>query len=153
MDLHGTLRLGTKSQVVLMIQNPKHSTSTKLTVLVVEDNPQFRQLISDFLAFAGYHVISAVSAVEALSILRQTDPVPDLIITDIIMTPMDGCEFLRVVRSQWANIPLIMMSTSASFETSCPDVSLKPEAYMTKPFSYEELIKVIQVTLSAGKVN
>ena len=134
-----------------MIISHKNLPSTTLTVLVVEDNPQFRQLISDFLAFAGYRVISAVNAIEALTILRQTDPLPDLIITDIKMTPMDGCEFFSAVRTQWAKIPLIMMSTSISFEASCPDIALNPEAYMTKPFSYEELIRVIESILLASK--
>jgi two-component system OmpR family response regulator len=140
-------------QVVLMTPSHKDTPSTQLTVLVVEDNPQFRQLISDFLTFAGYAVISAMNAIEALTILHQADPIPNLIITDIKMIPMDGCEFLREVRNQWKKIPVIMMSTSASFETSCPDISLKPEAYMIKPFSYEELIRVIQAILMAGKGN
>jgi CheY-like chemotaxis protein len=141
-----------QNQVELMIPSSKDLPSIQLTVLVIDDNPQFRQLISDFLAFAGYTVISAVSAIEALTILHQNAPLPSLIITDIIMAHMNGCEFLRVVRDQWKNIPVIMISTSVSFETSCPDILLKPEAYLAKPFSYEELIRTIQATLTSDNV-
>jgi CheY-like chemotaxis protein len=143
--------MAAQNQVESMTPSPKDSPSAQLTVLVVEDNPQFRALISEFLVFAGYAVISTVNAIEALNILHQTDPIPNMIITDIKMAPMDGCEFLRVVRNQWEKIPIVMMSTSVSFEISCPDLALKPEAYMTKPFSYEELIRVIQSILMAGK--
>ncbi|MEO8608061.1 MAG: response regulator [Chloroflexota bacterium] len=130
-----------------MSQSHQDISGTKLTVLIVEDNPQFRQLISDFLAFGGFSVISTMNAIEALDILHEGNSLPDLIITDIIMAHMDGCEFLRAVRSRWSKVPVIMMSTSVSFETSCPDILQKPNAYMTKPFSYEELIKVIRATL------
>jgi two-component system OmpR family response regulator len=134
-----------------MTQIRKHLTFTELTVLVVEDNPQFRQLISDFLAFAGHTVIPAVNAIEALAILHQADPIPDLIITDIIMEKMNGCQFLHMVRNLWGKIPVIMMSTSPSFETSCPESTLKPDAYIAKPFPYEELIRVIDATLLPDK--
>ncbi len=133
-----------------MIKNHKDTTSTKHTVLVVEDNAQFRQLISDFLTFAGYTVIATVNAIEALAILEQINPVPDLIISDIIMANMDGCEFLHIVRKQWQHIPFIMMSTSESFEKSCPGFTQRPEAYIAKPFSYEELIHVILSIPLAG---
>jgi CheY-like chemotaxis protein len=126
-----------------MIDNLEDNDPTKLTVLLVEDNAQFRQLISDFLSFAGYKVISTVNAVEALSILEQSTKAPDLIISDIIMAKIDGCEFLHIVRSHWKHIPFVMMSTSDSFEKSCPGFTQKPEAYIAKPFSYEELIHVI----------
>lgn len=140
-----------KNQVVLMIPSNKDAPNSKLTILVVEDNAQFRQLISDFLTFAGYMVIPSVNGVEALAILHQTNPIPDLIITDIIMGNLDGCKFLHTVRQEWEKIPFIMMSTSTSYELSCPDSNLKPDAYIAKPFPYEELINTIQAILfSAG---
>jgi len=136
-----------------MIPGNMNVANSKLTIMVVEDNVQFRQLITDFLAFAGYMVIPAVNGIEALAILQQSDLIPDLIVTDIIMGNMNGCEFLHTVRQQWEKIPFIMMSTSTTYELSCPDANLKPNAYIAKPFPYEELIKTIEsILFSAGTV-
>lgn len=130
--------------------NVRDSTSTTAVVLVVDDNPQFRQLVADFLVFAGYRIIPAGDGIEALEILRSADQTPDLIIADVIMENMNGCEFLRVVREQWGAIPFIMMSTSAKFELSCPELTFRPDAYITKPFSYEELVLLIKAVLLGG---
>lgn len=130
-----------------MISDHKDPASLKPTILIVEDNAQFRQLVSDFLTLAGYRIDSAVSGMAAMAILQQGDSIPDLIIADIIMDNMDGCEFLHAVRNQWRTIPFIMMSTGSTFEASCPDMTLKPEAYIAKPFSYAELLRVIETIL------
>jgi DNA-binding response OmpR family regulator len=151
MNSHFALCVNTKNRVVAMIPGNKDAPNSKLTVMVVEDNAQFRQLVSDFLAFAGYAVIPAVNGIEALTLLQQTGSIPDLIVTDIIMGNMNGCQFFHTVRQQWEKMPFIMMSTSTTYELSCPDSDLKPDAYITKPFPYEELIKTIHAVLfSAG---
>jgi DNA-binding response OmpR family regulator len=130
-----------------MTAGSREAPNSKQTIMVVEDNAQFRQLICDFLAFAGYGVIPAVNGLEALAILQQTGSIPDLIVTDIIMGNMNGCQFFHTVRQQWEKMPFIMMSTSTTYELSCPDSNLKPDAYIAKPFPYEELIKTIQAVL------
>jgi CheY-like chemotaxis protein len=66
-------------------------------ILIVEDNPDTRETLADFLAFEGYAVRGAANGQEALTVL-QKEPLPDLILLDLMMPVMDGCEFRRRAR-------------------------------------------------------
>jgi DNA-binding NtrC family response regulator len=85
-------------------------TSARKCVLLVEDELLIRMIVSDELRDAGYHVIEAANADEALVILTSKVPI-DLIISDVRMPgALDGIGLLAIVRSTSATLPVIITS-------------------------------------------
>ncbi|HEV2763999.1 MAG TPA: response regulator, partial [Pyrinomonadaceae bacterium] len=84
----------------------------KANVLLVDDEPDKRQLLAYALQVDGYEVRTAVNGVEALSAV-ETEP-PDLIITDVMMPQMDGYEMARRVRANPRTrfVPIILQSAA-----------------------------------------
>jgi two-component system chemotaxis sensor kinase CheA len=93
---------------------PKPDGARLRRVLVVEDSDFFRQLLLPSLDAAGYEVVGAASAAEALR-LRDAGARFDAIVSDICMPDMDGNAFARMVRENgpWVNLPLIALSAKA----------------------------------------
>jgi CheY-like chemotaxis protein len=123
------------------------------SILIVEDDVSFRQLLCDLLTFADYRVMTASSGVETLQMLHSADWVPDLILADVIMSGMNGCELLERVRTEktdWNAVPFILISTSREFHAACPHLEIEPEGYIAKPFSFEQLVAVIQSVLQSS---
>src|SRR5262245_33312613 len=87
------------SEVSQVNQHNEAKSSRMLTILVVEDDPQFRQLMVDLLTYAGYSVLTATDGLEGLHVLHHAGVLPDLIVADIIMGKMDGCAFFEAVRT------------------------------------------------------
>ncbi|HXE52902.1 MAG TPA: response regulator, partial [Tepidisphaeraceae bacterium] len=86
------------------------------TVLVVDDQPELRQLFGRVLEQQKYTVILAANGQEALGLLEQHKP--DLVLLDMAMPQMDGLSFLRLVRQkpQWSRLPVIILSGLMSAE-------------------------------------
>ncbi|NEP20335.1 MAG: response regulator, partial [Leptolyngbya sp. SIO4C1] len=81
------------------------------TVLIVEDTPSERELISHYLQQEGYRVLHAVSAVEALS--KVETHLPDVVVTDVVMPGMSGFELCRSLKNSptTEKIPIIICSS------------------------------------------
>ena len=79
-------------------------------VLVVDDDPDSREVVARYLAREGYSVKSAANGREALVAVATT--MPDLIILDAMMPEMSGVEFLQVIRSylRWSAVPVILLT-------------------------------------------
>lgn len=108
-------------------------------VLVVDDDPFIRKLISGRLVAGGYVVRSAVDGLDALGKLRAG--LPDLIISDFNMPRMSGDEFLTIVRKRLPQIPVIVIS-SMTAEEMPKDVAA--DAYYHKcGFGFQHLLDTI----------
>ncbi|HEX7006331.1 MAG TPA: chemotaxis protein CheW [Alphaproteobacteria bacterium] len=86
-------------------------------VLLVDDSPFFRNLLTPLLSVAGYHVTSVASGVQALSLCDAGESF-DVIVSDIDMPGMTGFEFAEAVRTKerWNSVPLVAISDSATVE-------------------------------------
>ncbi|HEY2585393.1 MAG TPA: response regulator [Tepidisphaeraceae bacterium] len=84
------------------------------TILIVDDEPILRQLFQNVLEHDGHLVLTAANGRDALEVMRER--VPDLIMLDLLMPTMDGTTFLRLMRrhSDWAHVPVVIMSAVAS---------------------------------------
>jgi len=108
-------------------------------LLLVDDEPLIRKVISAYLVAAGYVVRAAVDGLDALEKLRAG--LPDLIISDLNMPRMSGIELLEVVRKRFPQIPVIVISTVAAEEM--PEEVVADAYYHKNGFGFEQLLQTI----------
>lgn len=117
--------------------------------MVVEDNTDLRRVLTEILQFEGFTIIGVSSGEDALEKLGETDDAPQLILTDILLDGIDGCEFLRIVRANadWQHIPVIFLSGQHPLQAICGSDTPQPDAYIEKPFNIAELVQTIRKVL------
>jgi CheY-like chemotaxis protein len=108
-------------------------------VLLADDDPVVRKLISRYLVAAGYVIRTAVDGLDALGKLRAG--LPDLIISDLNMPRMSGIELLEVVRKRFPQIPVIVISAVAADEM--PEQVAADAYYHKNGFGFEQLLQTI----------
>ena len=108
------------------------------TILVVEDNEEVLNLLVDMLN-KKYFVKTAKNGKQAIKMLKKEEL--DLIISDIMMPVMDGLELTHYIKSNEAfwQLPIILLSAKNSEEDKTEGYACGADAYMTKPFKFEEL--------------
>lgn len=116
-------------------------------ILVVEDEAPIRELLRFALARAEFRVIEAESAQDAR--LRIADQRPDLILMDWMMPGVSGIELTRELKSQATtrDIPVIMVTARAEEEDAIRGLNVGCDDYVSKPFSYPELIARINAVM------
>lgn len=113
-------------------------------ILVVEDSPTMRQLISFAMKrIPDSNVIEATDGVDALKKL-SADKI-DLILADINMPVMDGLKLVSLVRgnAEYKDIPIIIITTEGAEEDKKRAMSIGANAYLPKPIQTQELIKLV----------
>ena len=116
----------------------------KPLILIVEDDPPIRNLISVTLEAHEYRYIAAGNAGNA--ILEATSHNPDIMLLDLGLPDMDGVEVIRKVRS-WSNMPIIVISARSDDTDKIEALDAGADDYLTKPFSVDELLARLRVTL------
>ena len=106
-------------------------------ILVVDDEPDARELLTEFLTARGYAVLAASSGEEALCKVREERP--DLILLDVCMPRMNGLEVLKRVREIDHDVGVIMVTAISEAETGRQALKLGAFDYITKPLDFEYL--------------
>lgn len=111
-------------------------------VLIIDDEPDVRQLFQDILHDAGFEALSAESGAEGLTLLRQ-DPQIRVILLDLLMPEMDGWRFRhhQLSHEKFAQIPTVII-TGAPLGSAAHD-QLQAADYLSKPVPRERLIAVV----------
>jgi signal transduction histidine kinase len=109
-------------------------------ILVVDDDPDIRQLLQDRLRAKGYRVQLAVDGVRALEAV-QAETFEGMIL-DIGIPSMDGLLVLQQIRKWDQQIPIVMVTASGSKESAIRAIGMGAQAYMLKPFDVDELQRV-----------
>jgi PAS domain S-box-containing protein len=122
---------------------------TNETVLLVEDEPDLRELLSSLLRMNGYHVIAARDGQEAVELAKAHAGPVELLLTDIVMPHMNGLEAARIIRGLRPNISVIFMTGYAE-EALSMSRSLGNDALLEKPVSPPILFEQIRKLLDAG---
>lgn len=112
------------------------------TILVVEDAPIVRDLITRYLQREGYRILVAGDGEEAL----RHAPEADLLVLDLMLPKVDGLEVCRRVRAV-SNQPIIMLTARGRVRDKLAGLGLGADDYIVKPFSAPELIARIRVIL------
>ncbi len=116
------------------------------TILVVDDEEQVRQAVSDILEEDGYGVVTAVDGKDGLKKNKQFSP--DVVITDIIMPDMEGIELLKALHKENTKTPIIVMSGNAVGSKFLHVAKLMgAKASLLKPFSKTEIITAVKEVL------
>jgi PAS domain S-box-containing protein len=119
------------------------------TLLVVEDEPAFRDLLRDGLRSRGYQVLVAANGIEAMQVAEQHAGTIRLLITDVIMPQMSGPELARSLRKVRSSTDVLYMSGYT--EDKLGDISSSGElTLIQKPFYIDDLVRKIQEILARG---
>lgn len=107
---------------------------TNARILVVDDDPDTRQLLKMMLARAGYDVMLATDGESGWKSL--TEARPDLLLTDVMMPDLDGIALLQRVRAdpRTCTLPVILLSAKSTIDDVARGFDLGADDYLTKPF-------------------
>jgi CheY-like chemotaxis protein len=120
-----------------------------LNVLIVDDEPAIRQVLTAAVRKAGYSADTAASAGEASAKLAKGDF--DVVLSDIFMPVMDGIELLKHTRTQGIDVPFIMITGFASVDSAIVAIKAGAYDYITKPVHQEEIVhRLAQIEALGG---
>jgi len=118
-------------------------------LLVLEDEPTIRELLSGSLRFAGFDVLTAASGAEALRVAAAHRP--DLILLDVMMPDGDGFEVIRRIRAGGPRVPVIFLTARGSVHDRVAGLTLGGDDYIPKPFSLDEVLARIRAVLRRSR--
>jgi CheY-like chemotaxis protein len=120
-------------------------------LLVIDDNPEFREILRRHLETNGHGVTLAVNGEQGLELLGQGDF--DIVLTDILMPQRDGVEVLREAKRRWPDLPVIAISGGGwigATELLGMAERLGADKVLQKPVRREDLIQAVDQALSAN---
>ncbi|MGQ1786124.1 hybrid sensor histidine kinase/response regulator transcription factor [Saccharicrinis sp. GN24d3] len=126
------------------------SDDKQQTILVVEDNTDMLEFISD-ICQKQFHVVKAINGVEGLESARKH--IPDIIISDVMMPEMNGNELCKLLKddAKTCHIPLIMLTAKDTLDERIEGIATGADAYITKPFRADHLLAQINNLLDSRK--
>ena len=122
-------------------------TSADATLLVVEDEPNIRELLATSLRFAGFEVHTAAQGSTALQLAAEVEP--DLLVLDVMLPRMDGWQVLEALRASpdTEQIPVLFLTARDEVEDRVRGLELGADDYLVKPFAFVELVARIRTVL------
>lgn len=116
----------------------------KKRILIVDDEKDVCELISDMLKRDGYETLTAFAGEEGLQ--KATGEQPDLVLLDIILPDIDGFEVLRRLRNsaETQKVPVVIVSGKADTASLFKAKDLKSNDYIIKPFTSQDLLRSIK---------
>jgi len=122
----------------------------KARVLVVDDEPSARTALQSLMTSAGYAVDTAEDGVAALAIASERPP--DVVVTDLHMPNMDGMQLLAKLREQYADLPIVVVTSMQDLGTAVAAMRAGAEDYLTKPIDFDALAVTIERCLERREV-
>ncbi|WP_059005811.1 response regulator transcription factor [Streptomyces specialis] len=120
------------------------------TLLVVDDEPNIRDLLAQTFRLTGFAVRCADSGPSALNAVR-TGPPPDLIVLDVVLPGLDGFEVARTLRRDGCRVPVLFLTARDDVTDRVEGLSVGGDDYVTKPFSLEEVVLRVRAILRRGQ--
>lgn len=124
-------------------------TTTAYQILVVDDEPAARDVLTDFFSMIGYGVITAANGLEALGCLQAYSV--DLVISDIDMPRMDGNQLLVALREQHPDLPVLLITGKPSVSGAVNSLKTGATDYISKPFDLAHLREVVENALGGDE--
>ncbi len=142
---------GNKSALLCYSFKAAKQQLTKMkTILVIEDNPDILENITEFLGMEGYRILGANNGKTGVEEARKF--IPDLIICDVLMREMDGHEVLHILleSARTNEIPFIFSTSMSEKVDRAEALGLGADDYIVKPFELETLLRLVEVWLKSG---
>jgi DNA-binding response OmpR family regulator len=119
-----------------------------MRVLIVEDDPEARKVLSLILKLDGYEISTAPGGAEAVQVM--TTMIPDLLLLDVMMPGMDGYQVCGWVRANPATtaVPVVMLSGKADPESVARGLEVGADEYLSKPISPSKLSAQLRSVLA-----
>lgn len=114
-------------------------------LLVVDDEPNIRDLLATSLRFAGFEVFTAATGNEAIQ--SATEHQPDLVVLDVMLPDMDGFTVTRRLRDRGEQYPILFLTARDETKDKVAGLTVGGDDYVTKPFSLEEVVARIRAVL------
>jgi two-component system OmpR family response regulator len=113
-------------------------------LLVVDDEPNIRELLSASLRYAGFDVMAAADGREAVQLAERIRP--DLVVLDVMLPDMDGFTVAQRLRASGRRVPVVFLTARDGMDDKVEGLGLGDD-YVTKPFSLEEVLARIRAVL------
>lgn len=114
-------------------------------VLVIDDEAIVRVSCERVLTPEGYDVVVTSRGDEAIELLERESF--DIVLTDLKMPDMDGLEVLRTIKQRWPDIQVIIITGYGTISTAVQAIKLGAYEYIEKPFTPEDILKVVREAL------
>ncbi|ONK13464.1 response regulator transcription factor [Streptomyces sp. MP131-18] len=124
------------------------TTSPAAGLLVVDDEPNIRDLLAQTFRLTGFTVRCADSGVAALNAVRAREP--DLIVLDVVLPDLDGFDVARTLRRDACQVPVLFLTARDDVTDRVAGLSAGADDYVTKPFSLEEVVLRVRAILRRG---
>jgi two-component system OmpR family response regulator len=123
----------------------------KTKVLVVDDEPNIRALLSATLRLVEYDVRAAATGAEALTAAEEFRP--DLVVLDVMLPDVDGFQVASRLREKGQSAPVLFLTARHSVQDRICGLTVGADDYVTKPFSLEEVVLRIRAILRRAKLS
>jgi len=118
-------------------------------LMLVEDEPAVRRLVTRMLERHGYDVVVAENGEDALSLSREPGEPVDLLVSDVVMPGMSGPELARRLRESWPGLAVLFVSGyPRDFR---PGDAPAEDAFLAKPFTQEQLLRAVAAQVERGQ--
>ena len=121
------------------------TTKDAARLLVVDDEPNIRDLLASSLRYTGFEVITAANGSEAINQAESTNP--DLIVLDVMLPDVDGFTVTRRLRENGFTTPILFLTAKDDMSDKVQGLTVGGDDYVTKPFGLEEVVARINAIL------
>lgn len=125
--------------------------SPKKRILVVDDEPNIREVVELYLRRDGFEVEVVGDGATALAAVERK--IPDLIVLDLMLPVLGGLQVTRALRQGEQSIPIIMLTAKGEEADRIAGLELGADDYLTKPFSPKELVARVKAVLRRASAN
>ena len=131
---------------------PVKTQRDTLTVMIVDDSPSVRRVMSNLIKGASWTPLTAKDGLDAIEILRNATALPDVVLTDIEMPRMDGYELLAALKANevLSRLPVAMITSRAGEKHRRKALDNGAADYLTKPYSDDELLAMVRRMSDTG---
>ena len=116
-----------------------------LRVLVVDDEPNIRDLLSASLRFAGHQVATSPNGTDAIS--KIVDTQPDIVLLDVMLPDISGFGVTKKIRGMGIDVPILFLTARDDTEDKIAGLTVGGDDYVTKPFSLDEIMARISAIM------
>ena len=121
------------------------------TILLVEDEEPVRRVVRRLLVSRGYRVLEASGAAAAFEIFARPGPMPDLVLTDLVMPEMDGRTMVEALRVRFPGVRVLFMSGYTEHPTLKGSILSASERLIHKPFTGDQMTTAVRGALSSPR--